>query len=284
LSYTIQHFSDEEISQTDEIMKHAYRTSPYSRRKDLERYLRLLDSLPLVAKEGPEVLGFGAALDYGPFAYIGLMAVSPKSQRRGIGGAILRNLVEWLNSRSCPTILLDASPFGEPLYAKNGFVGLDLTNVFKRTATSSQVKKADDSVRPYSSKDLPEIVSFDRPLFGAERSALLRSFFSESPNRSYVSRDKEGKINGFLVAQARSIGPWVASDASSAENLLQAGLGHTYEDSPSVIVSALNKDCLEILAHHGFEIQRSNRHMRMGGEIERARSTKIFGQATMGYG
>lgn len=264
-------------------MRTAYRTS-YGRRSDLNRYLNLPDSCPLVAIDGSTVLGFGAALDYGSFAYIGLMAVDRKSQRRGIGGAILRSLVDWLNGRNCPTILLDASPFGEPLYAKNGFLGLEQTRVLQRVRNQNIEKKPDDSITLYSPKDLPDIVSFDEPFFGAERAGLLRSFFDEYPSRSYVSRDEEGKINGFLVAQVRSIGPWVVCDSRSGENLLLAGLSCAFEDRPSVIVSSLNTECLQLLTRYGFDVNRSNRHMRMGREIVRGRSTAIFGQATMGFG
>ena len=71
-----------------------------------------------VAKIDNEIVGFGAAMDFGRFAYIGKMGVDPKVQRRGVGGSILATILGWLEDRKCPTILLDASPSSGPLSRK----------------------------------------------------------------------------------------------------------------------------------------------------------------------
>jgi len=284
LSFDIQPFSKKDIDQTDEMMRAAYRVN-FSRKSDLERYLSIQpNSYPVVARDAEEVAGFGAAFDYGPFSYIGLMAVSPKFQRRGIGGEILRKLVSWLERSGCPTILLDASVAGQPLYEKNGFISLDQTQIFRLTKKSNSKVALDGSVSVYSSADFFEVVSFDSPLFGANRESLLRSYFEEYPERSFVSRDTRGQINGYIVAQSRAIGPLVARDPTPVESLMAQVLRLQFEDSPSVIVSSLNEDSLKLLARSGFELQRSNRHMYKGKPVKRARSTAIFAQATMGFG
>lgn len=285
MEFVIESLTRADFGQLDEMMKAAYKVN-FSRKRDLARYLAIQPSYPLVAKESGEAMGFGAVVDYGPFSYIGLMAVSPKFQRRGVGGAVLRKLVEWSNARNCPTILLDASKAGEPLYEKNGFLGLDSTHVLKQTARSSDGRAASQikSVNIYRPDDLEDIVSFDVPCFGADRRKLLLSFFEEFPERSLVSRDEFGSVSGFIVAQTRSIGPWVVKDSSAAEALLSRVLELPFEDDPSVILSSLNVLALDLLGRFGFEIQRSNRHMYMGKKIERARSTTIYAQATMGFG
>jgi len=285
LSIDIHLLSEADFDQIDEMMKAAYKVS-FSRRRELERYLSFQPkSHPLVASNDGELVGFGAALNYGPFAYIGLMAVSPKSQRRGVGGTILGRLLEWLDGIGCPTVLLDASYAGEPLYAKNGFTALDQTHVLRQTRKLELSRHVGSSIiNVFSPEELSEICSFDAPFFGVDRKSLLRSYFGEFPSRTLLSRSNDHQINGFIVAQKRSLGPWVASDPIVAEGLLSRAMEFTFDEAPTVVVSALNEACLNLLFKNGFEITRSNRHMYKGKLVQRARSTAIYGQATMGFG
>src|SRR5262245_3409659 len=114
---TIRILSGEDVDIADAIMIPAYGV-PRSRKRDLRRYLALQPDGWLLALLDGEPAGMGGAIDYGPFAYIGLMAVLPALQRRGIASAIMEQLLAWIAARGCPTVLLDASPAGERLYEK----------------------------------------------------------------------------------------------------------------------------------------------------------------------
>jgi GNAT superfamily N-acetyltransferase len=286
MSFVIEPFSGKEMNETDVVLKAAYGTS-YGRKESLRRYLELQPSYALVARQGGDIVGFGATKDYGRFAYIGLMASHPKVQRQGIGKTILDQILSWLSNRQCPTVLLDASPAGVHLYEIQGFVHEDTTLVFLRetspqppaySSPSKGIDKLDD-------EEFARLVSFDEPFFGANRGSLLRSYFEDDPERFLVSRDREGRINGFLVAQARTLGPWVAGDSRIAEDLLVRALQFSFQDGPSVIVSARNRNCLELIGRYGFKVQTSRSHMYRGQKpAGRARSTTIYGQATLGFG
>ncbi len=272
------------MNQVDLVLKAAFKTS-YSRKDNLRRYLDIQPSLALVGKEGGEIIAFGATRDYGPFAYIGLMAALPSVQRRGAGRMILEQILSWLSARHCPTVLLDASPPGVHLYETHEFIHADLTQVYVRSG-----KKATTTSPPIeeyhlgSPSEFSDVVSFDAPFFGADRESLLYSYFEDDPNRFLVSRDEKSQINGFLAAQQRNIGPWVANDPKVAEKLLTRALEFEFEDSAMVYVSGSNNECIDLLGRKGFEFHRTMRHMRKGKILRRARATAIYGEATAGFG
>ena len=124
-------------------------------------------------------------MDFGPFAYIGKMGVDPRFQRRGVGGSILMVILRWLEDRKCPTALLDASPYGGPLYEKFGFIESDLTTVMQQ-----QNKVKNHKIKGKNAPNLvkaevvefPKLLAFDKSRFGADRLQLLRSYIDDDPN------------------------------------------------------------------------------------------------------
>ena len=105
---------------TDSVVMAAYGV-PHSRKGSLRCYLDLQPEGSFVAFLEETIVGFGAVIDYGRFAYVGLMSVHPALQKRGVGGALLTHCLSWADKRHCPTILLDATPAGFPLYQSCGF-------------------------------------------------------------------------------------------------------------------------------------------------------------------
>jgi len=284
MSLVVQPFRASDMEAVDEVLRSAFKTS-YDRKDNLKRYLAIQSSGPFVAKIDSEIVGFGAAMDFGRFAYIGKMGVDPKVQRRGVGGSILSTILRWLEDRKCPTILLDASPYGGPLYEKFGFIESDLTAVMQRNVVKNHPKERSALNRTKSEVvELPKLLSFDMPRFGADRLHLLRSYFDDDPTRFLVSYDQKDQVDGFLVAQSRVIGPWVASNAEVARGLLDEALEFSFEDNPTVFVSASNEAALELLLCYGFEKLRTQRHMYKGKLIQRDRKSSIYGQANFSFG
>ncbi|MCP4512974.1 MAG: GNAT family N-acetyltransferase, partial [Fuerstiella sp.] len=56
-----------------------------------------------------------------PLAWIGMMLVHPDQRRKGIASALMRRSVDYLNESGVQCIKLDATPVGEPVYARLGF-------------------------------------------------------------------------------------------------------------------------------------------------------------------
>ena len=83
-------------------------------------------------------LGLGGVTSYGPFAWLGLMAVDPARQRRGIGQTLVEALVARAQELGSAVVLLDASDAGAPVYERVGFVDDDRVRVYTWAAQRIQ--------------------------------------------------------------------------------------------------------------------------------------------------
>lgn len=73
-----------------------------------------------------QIVGMGRIIgDGGWYFHIADMGVVPEHQKKGLGDAILKNLLEYIEKNAAegePYVSLFADPPGRKLYAKNGFV------------------------------------------------------------------------------------------------------------------------------------------------------------------
>ena len=257
--------------------------SAYSRTDEVRRYLTLQPDGWLLATVDDRPVGTVGALDYGPYAYISLLAVHPSAQRHGIGLTLMEHILAWLDARGCPMALLDATDYGAPLYRRLGFVEDDGTLVLGRHAAAVLPHSAAPA-RTLQPMDLPALARFDAPIFGAAREAVLASYLADAPGRAFVTHNAAGQITGYLLAQTRALGPWVACADAVAEVLLAAALALPFAGGPDVAVPASNAPALSLLRRHGFRVTRSLRHMRRGGRGVPSRRTLIYGQASLAIG
>lgn len=283
MNTTITPLAAADVEATDAILKAAYQTES-NWHNSLHRLMAVTPGGALVARQDNTIAGFGSAIDYGAFAYIGSMAVHPLFQRRGIGRGILEQLLAWLEAGGCSTVLLDASPEGAPLYEQYGFIDDDSTLVLQGEASAQMANRPLESSDPLPEHMISEVAAFDAPCFGAERTALLTSYWADDPRRVLVLRDTQGQVAGYVIVQSRTIGPWVARNAEAAEWLLRQALTLSFHGEPVVVVSASHQEALHLLDTYGFRRLDSLRHMRKGNPVPRGRQTMLYGQASLGLG
>jgi predicted N-acetyltransferase YhbS len=283
MNRAIHPLTEADVEATDAVLRAAYQTESNWHRS-LHRLLTVTPGGALVARQNDTIVGFGAAIDYRAFAYIGSMAVHPLMQQRGIGRLILEHLLAQLVAGGCSTVLLDASRDGAPLYERCGFIDDDSTLVLQRQEETRLTNRPPGSSDPLPENALPELVAFDVPCFGGERAALLTSYWADDPHRVLVRRDAHGQMAGYLIAQSRTIGPWVARTGEAAEWLLLQALTLPFQGEPVVLVSASHQEALHLLRTHGFGKLDSLRHMRQGDPVPRGRQTTLYGQASLGLG
>ena len=283
MNVAIHSLTEADVEATDAVLKAAYQTESNWHRS-LHRLMAVTPGGALVARQDDTIVGFGSAINYRAFAYIGSMAVHPLFQRHGIGRRVLEHLLAWLKASGCSTVLLDASQEGAPLYEQNGFIDDDSTLLLQREASAQGANRPLGGSDPFPENMIPELVAFDVPCFGAERGALLTSYWADDPHRMLVLRDAQGQIAGYLIAQSRTIGPWVARNVEGAEWLLQQALTLPFQGEPVVVVSASHQEALHLLNAYGFCKLDSLRHMRQGDLVPRGRQTTLYGQASLGLG
>jgi len=270
-----------DLDVADGILQAAYGGA--SRKKRLELYMRLQPEGWLLAALDGQPAGVAGGTNYGPVGHIGLVAVDPAKQRRGVALAMMQRLLDWFDQQDCPVILLDASEAGAPLYRKLGFVEDEKTLGFILDDCALPLHPS-ERVGPLRLDDLAALTAFDEPIFGAERSVVFAALLDEAPDRAFVARDADGRISGYLFAQSQTLGPWAARTPAIAEALLATVLPLPFEGAPSALLPGSNADAAKLLLRYGFSPRRSLRRMRRGGEAHPGRRGRLYGQASLAIG
>lgn len=221
---------------------------------DWERFLAASPNGCFVMEDADKIVGTSATISYeDKFAWIGMVLVDPDKRNRGIGTTLLQRAVEYLDGAGIPTLKLDATPAGKPLYEKMGFVTeyeIDRW-VLKRNAPEKPMTPHESA----SEEALSQALAFDHQAFGADRSALLRSYTERAPDLTLVA-ENDGKLSGYAFGRrglfADHMGAWMARDDKTAQTLLSQFLQRSSRDA--IIVDALksNRIADELLRDSGF--------------------------------
>lgn len=281
MTVIVRRLSVEDLPIAGVILDAAY--GPGERAARLRRYLSLQPDGWFLGLLDGEAVGLGGALNYGACAYLGLMAVHPRAQRRGVARAVAERILGWLDGAGCPSVLLDASPMGAPLYASLGFAPDEESILFRRDPSRS-LPEARAVLAPLERRDLPEVTAFDAPVFGALRPAVLASYCDDLAGRAWLLRNAEGVVEGYAFAQSAVIGPWAAIDAARAETLLTAAFAVAYHEPPTVMIPSTNIAGVALLERQGFSPVRALLHMRRGGARPPGRREQLFGRASFAIG
>jgi ribosomal protein S18 acetylase RimI-like enzyme len=215
------------------------------------------------------------ALPYGDeFAWVSMVIVLPSFRGRGYASLLLDHALGELAWRGIAAIL-DATPDGHPIYVEKGFVDTWGFRRYRRAAPAIARASAERSaatvtraaaIRPLRDDDWPSILAIDRPAFGADREALLRSLAARLPRGAHVA-ESGGRIAGFVFArdgrEASHVGPLLAPDEATAHWLLDAALaalgGPVYLD-----LTDHHARLLPWLQSRGFAFQRPFTRMVRG--------------------
>ena len=280
---SIRALSDTDLESADTILQAAFqRTDSWFRELLLIRRLQPAGAFLAHHRETPA--GVVASLIYPDFTYVGPLGVHPDFQRLGIGLALMEHLLEWLEQQGVTRVALDASPRGQPVYETLGFVVCDQVNIFQRQV-GQPISQPPSGIQHLSHQNLDLITATDKQTFGTDRSRLFQVLLSAYPQRGFFLKDKQGYINGYLIAQEKNIGPWVSQTKADAELLLKAALSLPFDNGTiSVIVPGKNSDATALLKNFGFERVRALQHMVQGSKTPAGQRQNVYGQASPSLG
>ncbi len=260
----------------------AFGPSPH-RASEIRRYLSLEPNYWLMALFHGRPAGVVGATDYGPFAYLGMMTVRKDLQRIGIGTALFQREREWLHEKGVFFLRLDATQEGLPIYARNGFQVVDRAAMLQRSR-HARLLNPPDRIRRLTGADSEELAAFDTPVFGADRSQLFRALLEDFPGRAFASYDDARRMTGFLFAQHRRLGPWVARNPNHARSLLETALTLTFQGPPVAVAPRCNVAAFRLLEELGFTWKRESVHMHRGAVTVPGDRTTIYGLTSFAVG
>jgi len=236
--------------------------------RDWERFLDASPEGCFVAEGEGRVCGTVATIVYeGRFAWIGMVLVDPAYRGQGIGTRLLEKAIEYLDGLGIPTIKLDATPQGKPIYERLRFVvEYEIERrVLRERGQRPRASRAE--VRTGGRTSLEEIVKTDSEVFGADRSALLRSLHLDAPDFT-ATVHLQGEMAGYTLGRrgwlADHLGPWMARNEAAAERLLQTFLSRSARREAFVDCVKSNPFACHLLRSTGFEFARPLTRMVRG--------------------
>ena len=233
---------------------------------DWRRFLELEPNGCFVADLDRQSVATLTTCLFGPVAWIAMVLVDAVVRGRGIGTALMTHALEFLDEQGVQTVRLDATPLGQPLYEKLGFVAeYTLARHEGIPATTGERPE----VQSLAIEQLDRLAQLDRAITGTDRRKLLVRLAREQPQTVRVVQ-REGELWGFAAARrgarAWQIGPCLA--LGDAGPLLLADAWHRYAGQAVFIdVPAGNTAATALVEAQELKVQRHLLRMSRGMPI-----------------
>jgi GNAT superfamily N-acetyltransferase len=238
---------------------------------NLGRYLRCQPRCGWAAIEHGALVGLVTVLQQGRVGFVGAMAVHPDHRGAGVGRALLDHAHADARRAGIATFLLEATPLGEHLYRRLGYVPEHDTLILQRDAAVASVATR---IAP---TDHAAITTLDRIATGAVRDDMLADLLAEHGPGTTIHVHREAVGVGLVIGDR--LGPVLAT---------HVGVGRALVDqlAPAcrvVTIPEPNQAALAAVAIHGFREVRRLRRMRLGPAVP-VRTDWIWALASPGAG
>lgn len=235
---------------------------------DWRRFLTLEPAGCFVAEWDGQFAGTTTTCRFGAVASIATVLVDVALRGHGIGTRLVEHALAYQEAQGVPTMRLDATPLGKPIYEKLGFsVQYELAR-FTGTAMGGDPRHP--QVQPVLEEQLEAVVQLDQQTTGADRRRLVKHLFHQEPGRMRGFMGPEGPL-GYLTlrrgAHATQIGPAVALTPEAGLALLETAF-HDCRGIPVYVDIPLdNAPAMRWAEAKGLTIQRRMARMCRGKPV-----------------
>jgi GNAT superfamily N-acetyltransferase len=230
---------------------------------DWHRYLALQPDGCFVA-ECDSVVGTALTCIFGEVAWIAMVLVDESLRGRGIGRALMEHTLAFLDGRRVPTVRLDATPLGQPLYERLGFIAQ-----YQLARYDGVLPAAAEVAGVETAADWTALAVLDEEVTRTDRRRLLSLLAQEQPAEVRVVRRPEG-VDGFMMARhgARAIqlGPCIAA-VTAGPRLLGDGWQRHVGKRVYVDVPLPNEPACRAVEAMGLTVQRRLTRMCRGPAV-----------------
>jgi GNAT superfamily N-acetyltransferase len=182
-------------------------------------------------------------------AWIAMVLVDAELRSKGIGKAMMVHALSFLDGKGVPTIRLDATPMGQPLYEKLGFVEEYRLIRYDGVLALPPKLQSDSRLRRVHDDEvfaLDQIIELDRQVTSTNRRKLLSRLCLANPSAVRWVESGERLLGYMTVREGSSavqLGPCIA-EAEAGPLLLtdtwERYVGHrVFIDIPTGNVSAV---------------------------------------------
>jgi GNAT superfamily N-acetyltransferase len=233
---------------------------------DWQRFLDLQPDGCFVAEWDGTVVGTTVTSIFGPVAWVAMVLVEESLRGRGIGKALLNHALSFLDRRQVPTIRLDATPLGRPLYERLGFTEQFQLARYEGTLSPTPAAAEVQSAAP---DQWAALAALDEAVTRTDRRRVLFRLFAEQPESVRLVRNGN-RLDGFLAARpgrrAVQIGPCIASP--QAGSLLFADAWQCFAGQLVFLdIPVANEAATRLAEAQGLTVQRHLTRMCRGAPL-----------------
>jgi GNAT superfamily N-acetyltransferase len=241
---------------------------------DWQRFIDLQPTGCFVAELDGSGVGTTTTCILGQVAWIAMVLVDVNARGRGVGTRLLEHSLSYLKQRKVKTVRLDATPAGQPIYAKLGFQPeyelARFEGILPRRRRPEPVEGPEPAVAKATPEIFADIIEFDNRMTGTDRTKMLTRLFEEFPENIRFLRHGD-KIDGYATvrpgANALQVGPCIAT-ALAGPPLLGDALSRCAGEPVFVDIPLHNAAAAGIAESRGLQIQRCFMRMYHGEEVK----------------
>lgn len=233
---------------------------------DWHRLLGLQPDGCFVAELDGQGVGTTMTCCFGPVAWVAMVLVDTAVRGRGIGTALMEHALAWLEGQGVRSVRLDATPLGQPVYEKLGFVAEYRLARYQGTLPPPAAAAQAAALRP---EDVEGVLQLDRHVTSTDRRKWICRLMEEWPEAMRVLR-RGGEVVGFVGARrgavATQIGPCLA--AGGVGPLLGADAWARFAGQPVFLDVPLgNRAAVALAEGMGLTVQRHLLRMGRGERV-----------------
>jgi ribosomal protein S18 acetylase RimI-like enzyme len=213
----------------------------------------------IISQYDQKVIGTATAINYSNLeGWIGMVLVDKEFRRQGVGRMLVTNIIE--RSGGFKSVKLDATPAGQPLYQKLGFIEERvLYRMINPCFKSIDNDTIDLTPERIQLEDFEEIIKFDKNIFGVDRSYLIKTIFQNYPGKAFLLK-RNDRICGYILGRDgikfNYIGPVFALTNTGAKALISKSIKSLCGQSVALDVQSDKIELIEWLESIGFIRQR----------------------------
>jgi GNAT superfamily N-acetyltransferase len=250
-----------DIAAADELLRLAFaKTDSYL--QQLKLNLSIQPNCYFALWDGALLVGMVGVCDFGNYCHVGLMAVHPQRQGRGIGKKLLEATMDWAARRGCPTVTLYSTDAGLPLYRSMGF-SQKKSSFF---CTGKGRRLGGEMALPLDASHLDEIAALDHSISGGSRRALFAALLAEGLSPAFYVPGQ-----GYLFVRQGVIGPWAACTDAAAELLLRTALHSAPGEELKLTMAEENEPTKNLVLSYDFRLERPFAYFERGAAFPQQR-------------
>ncbi|MDA3891668.1 MAG: GNAT family N-acetyltransferase [Salinivirgaceae bacterium] len=225
---------------------------------DFKLYTESDFCIPLKVEIDNDIAGVGSAILFQNTCWIAHIIVAHNHRRKGIGNAIVDQLIKHAKSKGIFTCLLSATEMGASVYERLGFKNISPYAYLKKDKEFQEFKQS-ANIKPFSINHIKPLLALDLKATAENREALLKLRL----NNALVYLDKN-QVKGYFLPNLGE-GVIIAEDKITGEELMKV----KYNTTDKAVLPLENKAGIKYLTQNGFvEIPSRGTRMVYGINVE----------------